>query len=143
METYQNQSVVERLHEQGQKLFRGVNEVIRQHRLSDYIQIVGRPCNLVFVARDQTGAPSQGYRTLLMQELIKHGVLGPSLVVSYSHSDTDIHETVLAFDRALSVYSTALSDGYEAHLIGAPTQTVYRRRNTAQFASPKSSGRVS
>ena len=40
--------------------------------------------------RDPAGQPSQPYRTLFLQELVRRGVLGPSFVVSYSHSDDDI-----------------------------------------------------
>ena len=53
----------------------------------------------------------------------------PSLVVSYSHADDDIDRTVEAIDGALAVYARALSDGVERHLVGPPSQTVYRRYN--------------
>ena len=42
-----------------------------------------------------------------MQELIRGGVLAPSFVVSYSHSDDDIDLTVEAVDCAAEVYARA------------------------------------
>jgi hypothetical protein len=39
-----------------------------------------------------------------LQETFRRGVLAPSLVVSYSHSDDDIDLTVAAIDGALGVY---------------------------------------
>ncbi len=53
----------------------------------------------------------------------------PSLVVSYSHTNEDVDLTLAAIDGALDVYRRALDDGVEQHLIGRPTQTVYRRYN--------------
>ncbi|MEM8803755.1 MAG: glutamate-1-semialdehyde 2,1-aminomutase, partial [Pseudomonadota bacterium] len=75
-------------------------------------------------------APSQGYRSLLLQELAKQGILAPSLVVSYAHSDDDIDRTIHAFSDAFTVYARALEDGYERHLIGRPSTPVYRTWNT-------------
>jgi glutamate-1-semialdehyde 2,1-aminomutase len=65
----------------------------------------------------------------MLQETIRRGVLMPSLVVSYSHSDEDIDRTVEAVDGALRIYRRALEDGVEHHLVGRPSQMVYRRFN--------------
>jgi glutamate-1-semialdehyde 2,1-aminomutase len=53
----------------------------------------------------------------------------PSLVVSYAHTDEDIDLTVAAIDAALEVYRRALDTGVERHLVGRPSQIVYRRFN--------------
>jgi glutamate-1-semialdehyde 2,1-aminomutase len=56
--------------------------------------------------------------------------------VSYSHTDNDIDLTVAAIDEALAVYRRALDDGVERHLVGRPSQTVYRCYNRPQESSP-------
>ena len=61
---------------------------------------MGRPCNLIFVTRDQDQNRSQAFRTLFMQELIRRGVIAPSFVVSFSHSDADIDRTAEAVYRS-------------------------------------------
>ena len=71
---------------------------------------------------DQDGRPSQAFRTLFLQETIRRGVLMPSLVVSYSHTDEDIDLTVAAIDGALAVYRRALDDGVERYLVGRPSR---------------------
>ncbi len=129
MEVYQNEPVVERLYEQGEKLKRGANEVIARHGLSDYVQVLGRPCNLVYATLDQQKRPSQFFRALFMQEIIKRGVLGPSFVISYSHSDEDVNRTIQAVEGALYVYARALEDGVDEYLTGGPTNVVYRTYN--------------
>ncbi len=91
--------------------------------------LVGFPCNLVYGTRDQNGEPSQWFRALFMQETIKRGLLMPSLIVSYSHTDEDVDRTVAAIHDALYVYRRALDEGVEKYLVGGPTQPVFRRYN--------------
>ena len=132
MRTFQREPVVETLHRQGDRLANGLREVIRGHGLMDHVQIVGPPCALVYVARDAQHRPSQAFRSLLLQETIKRGILMPSLVVSFCHSDEDIARTVEAWDEALDIYERALADGVEKHLVGRPSQSVYRRFNAGE-----------
>jgi glutamate-1-semialdehyde 2,1-aminomutase len=91
--------------------------------------VIGQPCNLVFVTRDQERNRSQAFRTLFMQELIRRGVLAPSFVVSYSHSDADIDHTAEAVDEALGIYRKALNAGVEKYLEGRPVKPVFRVYN--------------
>jgi len=132
MRTYREYPVIETLYRQGTRLASGVNAVIAAHGLQDYVQIFGRPCSLVFATLDREGRPSQAYRSLLLQELIRLGILGPSLVISYSHSDDDIDRTIEAFDNALSIYSNALESDAESYLVGRPSQIVYRKYNQSK-----------
>ena len=129
MQVYRENNVVERLHQQGERLKRGADEVIARHGMSDFVRVIGRPCSLVYATRDKAGQPSQEFRTLFMQEMIRRGVLGPSFVISYSHSDADIDHTIAAIDGALGVYARALEEGVGRYLIGPPTKGVYRRYN--------------
>ena len=129
MRVYQSEPVIETLARQGARLAQGINRAIETHQLVGHVGLHGRPCCLVFSTRDQAKQPSQVFRALLMQELIKRGVIGPSLIVSYSHTDDDIDHTIRAFEGALEVYRRALNEGVEHHLVGHPTQSVYRRYN--------------
>jgi glutamate-1-semialdehyde 2,1-aminomutase len=89
---------------------------------------VSRDCNLLFYTRDAQGQPSQPLRTLFMQELVRGGVIAPSFVVSWSHSEADIDRTVDAAAAAMKVYRQALDSGVERFLQGRPVQPVFRRR---------------
>jgi glutamate-1-semialdehyde 2,1-aminomutase len=64
-----------------------------------------------------------------MQELIKQGILAPSFVVSYSHCDSDIDQTIDGVAAALIVYRQALEDGVEKYLEGRPVKPVFRAYN--------------
>ena len=129
MRVYQHEGVIEHLYRQGTRLEAQVQEVIRRHGLTEFVKILGRPCCLHYTPLDQDGRPSQAFRTLFLQETIRRGVLMPSLVVSYSHTDDDIDRTVAAIDGALEMYRRALDDGVERYLVGRPSQTVYRAYN--------------
>jgi glutamate-1-semialdehyde 2,1-aminomutase len=128
MNVYQSEPVVEHLHRVGERLTRGIRAAVDRRGLADYVDVKGRPCNLLYGTRDKDGKPSQPLRTLFLQETIRRGVIMPSLVVSYSHSDADIDRTIEAIDGALEVYAKALEDGVERYLVGRPSRTVYDRR---------------
>ncbi|NKC22876.1 glutamate-1-semialdehyde 2,1-aminomutase [Ochrobactrum oryzae] len=136
MTIYRDEPVIERLYKQGSKLADGVNAAIAGHGLQNHVRLFGRPCCLAYGTLDEKGQPSQAFRTLLLQETIRRGVLMPSLVVSYTHSDTDIARTVDAIDGALDIYVRALNDGVSSHLTGRPSQVVYRRFNEAPAYPP-------
>jgi glutamate-1-semialdehyde 2,1-aminomutase len=129
MDIYQREPVIEHLQRVGERLRTGLNEVIRGHGLERQIAIMGDNSNLLFSSLDGEGKPSQAFRTLLLQETIKRGVIMPSLVVSYSHQDADIDETINAIDGALAVYVCALNDGVDKYLVGRPSTPVYRTWN--------------
>lgn len=126
---YREQNVVEFLWKQGEQLRTLVNRSVKENRLQGFFELVGRPCNLVYATRDQNHNPSQAFRTLFLQELIRHGVIAPSFVVSFSHSDADIHHTAEAVYEAHAVYRKALDEGVVQFLKGSPVKPVNRKYN--------------
>ncbi|PRD41626.1 glutamate-1-semialdehyde 2,1-aminomutase [Phyllobacterium phragmitis] len=139
---YRSEPVIEHLHAQGHKLQEGFEEAIARHGLQSFVRTVGRPSCLAYSTLDETGGASQTFRSLFLQETIRRGVLMPSLVVSYTHSNEDIARTIEAVDGALGVYAQALDQGVERYLIGRPSQIVYRRFNQdgATVAQPLAAG---
>jgi glutamate-1-semialdehyde 2,1-aminomutase len=127
MDFYQKEGVVERLYEQGRRLRAGIEQLTRAANLSEHFGVVSRDCNLLYFTRDAQGRPSQPLRTLFLQELMKGGVLAPSFVVSYSHTDFDIDRTLEVIDCALHVYCRALAEGPNGFLQGRSVQPVFRR----------------
>ena len=128
MNIYRTEPVIEHLYRQGTRLRRGLEQSAQRHGLQRHFEISGRPCSLLWGARDADGAPSQSFRTLVLQETLRRGVIMPSLVVSYSHVDADIDRTIDAIDQALAIYARALTDGVERHLVGRPSRVVFDRR---------------
>ena len=129
MKIYEDEGVVEFLHRQGARLRAGIDDAVRRLGLSGHFQLAGRDCNLVYAAKDAEGKPSQAFRTLVLQEALKRGILMPSLVVSYSHGDDEIDRTVEALGEVLGVYRQALDRGIDRFLEGRLVQPVFRPRN--------------
>lgn len=126
MKIYSTEPVVATLWQRGERLAAGINKAISNHGLEEYFSLIGRPCSLVYATRDQEKRNSQAFRALFLQETIKRGVLAPSLVVSYSHTNADIDATIDAFDGALAVYQKALEEGVDKFLVGQPVKPVFR-----------------
>jgi len=127
MRFYREHPVIETLQARGQRLREGVTQASAALGLGQQVGVVSRDCNLLFYTRDAQGQPSQPLRTLFMQELVRHGILAPSFVVSWSHSEADIDRTIDAVARALQVYRQALDGGVERFLQGPAVQPVFRR----------------
>lgn len=127
MRFYREHPVVDTLYARGRRLREGVAQAAAAAGLGAQVGVVSRDCNLLFTTRDAQGQPSQPLRTLFMQELVRRGILAPSFVVSWSHSEADIDRTVEAVAQALAVYAQALDGGVGRFLEGRPVQPVFRR----------------
>jgi glutamate-1-semialdehyde 2,1-aminomutase len=126
---YHERRVVDFLWKQGERLSTLVNRSIAENHLEGFFELMGRPCNLAFATCDQEGKRSQAFRTLFLQELIRRGVIAPSFVVSFSHTDADIERTASAVYEAHAIYRKALDEGIEKYLEGRPVKPVNRRFN--------------
>jgi glutamate-1-semialdehyde 2,1-aminomutase len=128
---YKENNVIAKLYEQGQKLQDGVMKASRDLQLEDKVAILGPACCSVYTSRDQNNQPSQPFRTLFIQETMKRGLIMPSSIVSYSHGDADITETVEKIHETLVIYKKALNEGVEKYLVGRSIQPVWRKFNSA------------
>jgi glutamate-1-semialdehyde 2,1-aminomutase len=129
MRIYESEPVIQHLYRQGERLIDGVEKLVDEHHLKGHFGTMGKPCALVFYTRDQEMKPSQSFRTLFLQETIKQGLIMPSLIVSYSHSDEDIEKTLYGIGEALYIYRKALDEGVDKYLIGRPSIPVMRKYN--------------
>jgi glutamate-1-semialdehyde 2,1-aminomutase len=129
MKVYETEPVIEHLFRQGERLQKGIEQSVQEHHLEGYFGLIGRPCCLLYYTHDQKNQPSQEFRTLFLQESIKRGIIAPSLVVSYSHTDADIDRTLDAINESLYIYRRALDEGAGKYLVGRPVRPVIRRYN--------------
>ena len=128
IDTYQREQIAARLHQIGAELRRAVTEVVDAAGLGAYFQLRGRDCNLVYVARDERGEPSQAFRTLVLQEFLEQGILAPSFVVSAAHDSAAIKRTVDAIARLMPVYQRGLNEGVNSVLRGRHVRPALRAR---------------
>lgn len=124
---YQEMDVIGTLAARGAQLRTGIERLTKELGLQDKFGVVSRDCNLLFYTRDPEGKPSQPFRTLFMQEMVRRRIIAPSFVVSFSHTEADIAQTLEAIGESLLIYERALSEGYEKYLLGRPVKPVFRK----------------
>jgi hypothetical protein len=81
--------------------------------------------------KDAKGAFSDGYKTLVFQEAVKHGLLfRGTFTPSLSHTDAELERTAEAFRKIFKVYAQAIEAGdYRKFLVGDPVKPVFRKFN--------------
>jgi len=126
---YEREPVIERMATAGEHLRTEITDAAARRGIGEHFAVVGHPSCLLYTTCDETGSPSQSFRTLFLQETLRRGLLAPSFVVSYAHSDADLERTVEIVDAALAVYAAALENGVSRFLEGRPVKPVDRRVN--------------
>jgi glutamate-1-semialdehyde 2,1-aminomutase len=129
IEAYKKEGVIAHLRKVGEALKAGINQAAAQAGVAKQFEVLGHPANLIFATRDSSGSPSQPFRTLFLQEMIKRGFLTPSLVNSFSHRDEEVRRTIQAAGEALQVYRQALDEGVEKYLVGRSVKPVFRKHS--------------
>ncbi|ORA59949.1 glutamate-1-semialdehyde 2,1-aminomutase [Mycobacteroides franklinii] len=127
VQAYRDDAPIRAMEAAGRDLAAGVAEVTTELGVSEHIRTIGRPSCLTFTSLDPDGIPSQAYRALLLQELLRRGVLGQSFVISAAHTPVDIEVTVDAVRGAAEVYRRALEAGTtDGFLLGPPVAPALR-----------------
>ncbi len=125
---FKDKNVVKKNHELGQYLIDKCKELISQHQLDSYIQLID--CNWMptFLFRDESGNLSVGFKTLTMQEMIARGVLFQGVFIPcFEHTIADIDFFTECFEQTLQIYKSALKEGFEKYLVGEPIKPVFRK----------------
>lgn len=133
VKVYKGEDPIGTMERSGTVLADGVNSAAAELGIGEHVSVIGRPSCLIFTTKDHEGHPSQAFRTLFLQELLRRGVLGQSFVISAAHTETDVQHTVDAATEALSVYRKALEAGsVTGFLAGRPVAPALRR-----YAAPR------
>lgn len=132
LKVVKEESTIERSMAIGNKIKTGIEKLIVAHRLEKFISIKGHPNWQLMMFRDATGELSDGFKTLVFQETIRHGVFFRGYFApTISHAEHDINRTIEVFDNVFKVYAKALtsSSGYKDYLVGDPVKPVFRKYN--------------
>jgi glutamate-1-semialdehyde 2,1-aminomutase len=127
---YKSRDVCGHIRQVGEQIREGFNSITRSLGIADYLYADGHPSLLFFITKDHDKKKgSQPYRTLFMQELIKRGILAPSLVVNNAFTEKDIQHTLWAVSEAAEVYKKAIDQGsVDGLLDGRSVKPVFRKR---------------
>lgn len=108
----------------GKTIKENYNSLVKKYGLTDYTSMEGIDCRPYFYFKDNM------LRTLFAQEMIKYGVLVQSIIPSYSHRDSEISQTIEAFDKSLKLLAYAIeANKVDSLLLGEPVKAVFRKFN--------------
>ena len=128
IEEYMDKNVIEHNQQIGQILIDGCNSLIKKLKLNNYIEVISAAWMPTFIFKDKTLNISSSLRTLVMQEMIKRGVLFQgAFVPCFSHTIADVNYFFKAFEESLDIYKKALSEGIENLLVGESVKPVFRK----------------
>lgn len=130
IEAFQAHGMIESNWARGKALNDSLNQVIVRHGLQDALEVKGDPCLMAMVCRNAAGMADDGFRTLMMQEMIARGVLFQGLLYpTWSHQQAELDWMANAFDESCAVYRRALDQGnVDGLLLGAPAKPVFRKK---------------
>lgn len=108
----------------GRTIKENYNKLVDKYNLKEFTLMMGIECRPYFYFKDNY------LRTLFAQEMIKHGVLIQGIVPSFSHRESEISQTIEAFDSSLKLLSYAIeSNKVHDLLVGDPVKPVFRKYN--------------
>jgi len=110
----------------GKKLFDGWNQITDKYNIR--AQMIGYPIRMTMKCYDSQDQESLSLKSLILQELVKKGIFispGPTFI-SFSHSESDIENTLLKLEEVCSFISKNISnDEYSKFLEGNNPKTIW------------------
>lgn len=128
IEEFEKHNVVKRNLQIGDLYLKKNKTIVKEKGLDEFIQFTGFNWSPGMICKNKNGEPNFGLRTLLMQEMIKRGILFMGIFSPcFSHTENDINYFAEAFSESLDVYKKGLENGYEKYLVGEPIKPVFRK----------------
>ncbi len=104
MTKLQQEPVIKTIWEQGRKIKKGVNALIKKHNLENVLSITGKDCWSFLIFKDTDVYSQWELKTLFLQEVFARGVLTLGTHnMSYAHSDEDISKLLKVYDEVFGV----------------------------------------
>ena len=128
IEVFKKENVIDHNQKIGDALITGCKHAIISAGVSHFVDLV--PCNwlVAFNFRDDKGNVCMTMRTLVMQEMIKRGVLFQgAFVPCFSHTIDDVSYFVNAFSETLEVLKQIDKSNLLTLLKGDPIKPVFRK----------------
>lgn len=112
----------------GARLREGFNAIAAELDMP-YARCVGFDCRTMVALQSANDQSPLHMKTLLQQELLRHGVLWSGFHnMAFTHTDDDVSHLLAAYKQALPVLRDAVAKGdVQARLAGDPIEPVFRR----------------
>jgi glutamate-1-semialdehyde 2,1-aminomutase len=128
LEIFERDRVIESNWKNGERLMAGIRAAIARQGLAGRATLVGYPCLPLFGWKGADEYDTLQWKTLLMQELVREGVLTQgTMLLTPAHDDAVIDATIAAFGAAYARMKPALATGsVQGHLEGHVIKPVFR-----------------
>lgn len=128
LEIFERDAVIAGNWRRGERLIAGIRAAIARHGLTGKATIIGYPCLPLFGWAGAGEVDSLQWKTLLMQELVREGVMTQgTMLLTPAHDDTIVDATIAAFDAAYARVAVAVASGsVQGHLVGPAIKPVFR-----------------
>ncbi|MBI4685899.1 MAG: aminotransferase class III-fold pyridoxal phosphate-dependent enzyme [Nitrospirae bacterium] len=111
MKKLQRNQVVEILKKQGEKIIKGLKELINKNDIGHIVSISGHPSWSFLLFKDVTPYSQWEIKTLFLQEMFSRGILTLGTHnMSYAHSDEDISFLLRVYSDVLPVLKDAVNN---------------------------------
>jgi glutamate-1-semialdehyde 2,1-aminomutase len=130
IEIFKKQNVIGHNHNIGKMVIEKITALIKSKKMESFVEVI--PCQWypAFVFKNKEGVTDLSFKTLMMQEMIKRGVLFQGFFLPcFSHTDKDVEFFEKVFSESLDVYNKALDKGIQHYLVGEPIKPVFRKHN--------------
>ncbi len=128
IEEFKKHNVIAHLHSIGRQFIAMAEKAVAAANLQDFVKVLPVHWMPTLQFRNRQGQFCDGMRTLMMQEMIRRGVLFQgTFVPCFSHTAGDVAFFANAFSETLKVYAQALEVGFEKYLVGSPAKPVFRK----------------
>lgn len=123
-------AITKKIWQTGKILKDTYNNLADQYGIAKQTQILGIDCRPYFSFTQENGEQDPTLRTLFMQEMIKKGVLLQTINPAYTHGDSEISQTIEAFEASLKIIAQAIEKNNARELlVGSETKPVFRKYN--------------
>lgn len=129
MKVYQELDVINHLWATGRQIQDGIKAITKELGIQERVYTEGAACSFNIATLDREGKASNGFKTLLFQEMAKQHIMMNSVSLCYEHGDTEINMILEALRKALSTYRDALESDVAAFLEGSVVKPVFRKYN--------------
>ena len=105
----ESKPVIERINETGKKLFNGVDKIIKEHNLENYLSISGYSArNAISFFNDKHDGLL--LKSIFQQESIKRGILAAGWhAPSYAHTDEDVERTLDSYNKVCKLLAQSIA----------------------------------
>lgn len=123
---YQSHDVITHIKSFGKSLIEGANSIAYGLDISQCFRFYGHECSPYFETKDNNGTISLPFRTLFIQEMLKHNIIMAYVAISFSHNKDELETTLDAIYESLVVYRKALFEGIDKYLHSKVIKPVFR-----------------